>query len=53
MSGCIECGCELETNEVEQGELIECPGCGVDLEVTSVNPVQIDLAPEVQEDWGE
>ncbi len=36
-----------------QNELIACPDCGADLEVLSLNPVEIALAPEVEEDWGE
>jgi alpha-aminoadipate carrier protein LysW len=38
---------------VEAGEIVVCPDCGVELEVLSVNPVELDLAPEVEEDWGE
>jgi len=36
-----------------QGEIIPCPSCGVDLEVVSISPLQLELAPEEQEDWGE
>ncbi len=51
---CPECeaGIDLETT-VEAGEIIVCPDCGVDLEVVSVNPPQVQLAPMEQEDWGE
>ena len=35
------------------GEIIECEECGVELEVVSVNPLKLELAPEVEEDWGE
>jgi alpha-aminoadipate carrier protein LysW len=34
-------------------ELISCPDCGTDLEILSLTPLTIDLAPEVEEDWGE
>ena len=34
-------------------ELISCADCGTDLEILSLNPLTIDLAPEVEEDWGE
>jgi alpha-aminoadipate carrier protein LysW len=37
----------------EVGEIIVCPDCGVDLEVTSLAPAEVDLAPMEQEDWGE
>jgi alpha-aminoadipate carrier protein LysW len=34
-------------------ELITCPDCGTELEVLSVSPFTLDLAPESEEDWGE
>jgi len=34
-------------------ELITCPDCGTELEVLSLTPFTLDLAPEVEEDWGE
>jgi len=51
---CLECGAELELEaDVEVGEIVVCPDCGVELEVTSLDPIALDLAPEVEEDWGE
>lgn len=51
---CLQCGAELElAPDVEEGEIIVCPDCGVEWEVTSVDPITIELAPEVEEDWGE
>jgi alpha-aminoadipate carrier protein LysW len=32
---------------------MSCADCGTDLEILSLNPLTIDLAPEVEEDWGE
>ena len=32
---------------------ITCFDCGAELEIISLNPATLDLAPEVQEDWGE
>ncbi|PJF22822.1 MAG: lysine biosynthesis protein LysW, partial [Phototrophicales bacterium] len=29
------------------------PDCGAELEIISLNPLQLELAPEVEEDWGE
>ncbi len=34
-------------------ELITCPDCGTELEVLTLSPFTLDLAPEVEEDWGE
>jgi len=51
---CVECGAEIELEEnVEVGEIIVCPDCGVDLEVVSLDPAVVELAPMEQEDWGE
>ena len=35
------------------GEIARCSGCGCELEVTSRAPLTLELAPEVEEDWGE
>jgi alpha-aminoadipate carrier protein LysW len=54
MAECPECAAEIETAaNVEEGEILVCPDCGAELEVMSVDPVTLDLAPEVEEDWGE
>jgi alpha-aminoadipate carrier protein LysW len=51
---CPECGAELDlAPNVEEGEIVVCPDCGVELEVLSVSPLIVELAPEVEEDWGE
>ncbi len=51
---CPECAAEiaLEANTVV-GEILVCPDCGVDLEITSLSPATVELAPMEQEDWGE
>jgi alpha-aminoadipate carrier protein LysW len=36
-----------------QNELLACPDCGSELEIISLNPLELDFAPEVEEDWGE
>ncbi len=51
---CPECEAEIAlTASTEVGEIIVCPDCGVDLEVTGIDPAAVDLAPMEQEDWGE
>ncbi len=51
---CVECGAEIRLDDdVIQNEILPCPDCGVELEVMSLSPVQVALAPEVEEDWGE
>ena len=51
---CPECAAEITLAEnTEVGEILVCPDCGVDLEVTSLVPAEVQLAPLDQEDWGE
>lgn len=52
---CPECGAKLLNlpDNPLVGEVFRCPECGVELEVISTNPIVLDLAPEVEEDWGE
>ena len=46
MAHCPECEAvlDLELDDVEEGQLVSCPECGVDLEVVNTNPVELDLA---------
>ncbi len=51
---CPVCGADVELPEgTVQGELITCPDCGVELEVISLDPPQVEEAPQEEEDWGE
>ena len=53
MAECPVCGASIQYSDVELGELLTCPDCGSDLEITSVKPLTLDKAPEEEEDWGE
>lgn len=54
MPVCPECEASIElSGDVEKGEIVQCPDCGAELEVVGTNPVELDLAPEEEEDWGE
>ena len=51
---CPECEAEITLEAgTEVGEILVCPDCGVDLEVTALEPAAVQLAPMEQEDWGE
>jgi len=51
---CLECGVKIGlADDTVQGEMLQCPDCGVDLEVTSLEPLTLDVAPQEEEDWGE
>ncbi len=54
MVECPECAAVLDlTSDLELGEIVVCPDCGVELEVVGLDPVELALAPEIEEDWGE
>jgi alpha-aminoadipate/glutamate carrier protein LysW len=51
---CPECEADIFIpDSTVEGEIIQCPDCGVELEVVSLDPPMLDLAPEEEEDWGE
>jgi alpha-aminoadipate carrier protein LysW len=51
---CPECAAEVSLQpNVMQGEILTCSDCGVELEVISLDPLTVDLAPMEMEDWGE
>jgi alpha-aminoadipate carrier protein LysW len=53
-ANCPECEAPITLSaDVVEGEIIVCPDCAVELEVISVDPAELALAPEVGEDWGE
>jgi alpha-aminoadipate carrier protein LysW len=53
-SNCPECGATISlTDDLVQGEILQCPDCGIELEVISLAPLVLELAPEEEEDWGE
>lgn len=52
-TNCPECAAELELDNVVEGEIVICSDCGVDLEVLSLSPLKLNLAPMEEEDWGE
>jgi len=53
-AACPECEAPIHfTRQPLSGEIARCTGCGSELEVTSRAPLTLELAPEVEEDWGE
>jgi alpha-aminoadipate carrier protein LysW len=54
MLSCPECTGPIALSaEPRLSEILECGECHVELEVLTLNPVLLGLAPEVEEDWGE
>ncbi|MGH9446727.1 MAG: hypothetical protein ACRD3O_13490 [Terriglobia bacterium] len=45
MAVCPECegAIDIEAEEVEEGQTLDCPECGAELEVISTNPVELNV----------
>ncbi len=51
---CPECEATLHlADDLIEGEIVACADCGAELEVVSTSPVRLQVAPPVEEDWGE
>jgi len=51
---CPECEAAVAFTRVPRRfEVCRCSACGSELEVTTVEPLTLQLAPEIEEDWGE
>jgi alpha-aminoadipate carrier protein LysW len=52
MATCPECDADVEVDEfdVDKGDRLSCPECGSNLEVTGLSPIELDLAPEDDEE---
>jgi alpha-aminoadipate carrier protein LysW len=51
---CPECGSAVQLpQDVVQNEIVGCGACGAELEVVRLDPLQVELAPQEEEDWGE
>lgn len=51
---CVECGASVPLpNDVMENEIMQFSDCVAELEVLSVEPLTLALAPKVEEDWGE
>ena len=51
---CPICDAEVELDDdIEVGDLIDCPDCGTELEIISLDPPEAEEAPQEEEDWGE
>jgi alpha-aminoadipate carrier protein LysW len=49
---CPECAAaiDVDEDEVEEGELLSCPECEVELEVVQTHPVQLNVISDEEED---
>ena len=52
MAHCPECEAlmDIEEDELEEGQDVICPECGVELEVINANPLELRLMEEEEEE---
>lgn len=49
---CVECDAELNLRgRVRLGQRIVCPNCGIQLEIISLHPIEVDIAYDDSEEW--
>jgi alpha-aminoadipate/glutamate carrier protein LysW len=54
LANCPECAAELHVDEdVDKGELLHCEECDSTLEVVGLDPIELDIAAEDEEDYDE
>lgn len=52
MPTCPECDAmiDIEEDQLEEGQTIECPECGAELEVVSTEPVELEILRSGEEE---
>lgn len=55
MAICPECETDLDLDEeeLEEGEIVSCPECGLDFEVVTKHPLELNPVQELDEDEDE
>jgi alpha-aminoadipate/glutamate carrier protein LysW len=54
MTICPECAHDMSLAQTPRlSEIVECADCHSELEVVTLDPLMLAVAPEVEEDWGE
>ena len=51
MARCPECDTAIDVeDEIEEGQTLDCPECGAELEVVNTNPVELDAVHDEEEE---
>ncbi len=52
MAVCPECETviDVEKDDIEEGQTVDCPECGAELEVVNTNPVELDAVVDEEEE---
>lgn len=45
MAFCPECeaAIDVEDENIEEGQTLDCPECGAELEIVNINPIELDV----------
>ena len=46
---CPNCDSIIKANKLREGAILDCPECGVELEVISVDPFEVDFTDDWQD----
>jgi alpha-aminoadipate carrier protein LysW len=52
MAHCPECEAviDMEEDEVEEGQTLDCPECGAELEIVNTNPIELNVVTEEEDE---
>lgn len=50
LAACMECEAEFIAEEPATGEILSCPECGLDMQVISTKPLELEPVAEDAED---
>ena len=50
MASCVECEAEFDVDEPQIGEIVSCPECGLDMEIISNKPLELEAIVEEEEE---
>ncbi len=55
MAHCPECEAliDVEDAEMEEGQTVDCPECGAELEVVNTNPLELNVLSDEEEEGEE
>ena len=50
MAACVECEAEFDIDEPEIGEIVSCPECGLEMEIITAKPLELEAVAEEEEE---
>ncbi len=50
MAVCVDCEAEFDLDEPDVGDLVSCPDCGIEMEIVSLKPIELEPVGEDEEE---